>query len=87
MTDKGKQLIHFGTLHFSWDRRIRQAGSTGFDPQGNRTVVYTQMAPYPAQVHAIYIQLQGSLSNIIRVSVHFGIRRVLAATVHTAIAL
>ena len=87
MTNIGEQLIHFGALHFSWDRRIRQAGGTGFDPQGNRTVVYTQMAPYPAQVHAIYIQLQGLLSYLIRVSVHFWFGRVLAATVHTAIAL
>jgi len=42
---------------------------------------------YPAQIHAIHIQLHGPLPQIIRIAMVFRLGSVLAATVHTTDAL
>jgi len=50
-------------------------------------VVKTQVASYPAQVHAIYIQLDRFPAHFFWVSPGFGFRRVLDLAEHAAIAL
>lgn len=50
-------------------------------------MVKTQVASYPAQVHAIYIQLDRFPAHFFWVSPGFGFRRVLDLAEHAAIAL
>jgi len=77
IADKSEKLIHFGSLDLFRYRHFRQAGCTGFDPQGNRAVVEPQMACDPVQVHAIHIVLHGLLTYLSGIAVQFRFGRAL----------
>ena len=50
-------------------------------------MVYTQMSGNPAQAHPIHVQFQGFLAGLFIVSPCFGLGRIFALEVHTAIPL
>jgi hypothetical protein len=62
-------------------------GRLGFDPQGDRSMVKTQVTSYPTQVHPIHIQLEGFSAHFFGIGPWFGVGRVLDLAKHATIAL
>ena len=55
---------------------MRQVGRVGIHPVGCALWTNTQMATYPTQVHSIYVELNGLLSDFILIPVRGWLRRV-----------
>jgi hypothetical protein len=85
--DESEQFVHLGFFDFAGDGRIGQLGGLRLNPQGDRTMVYPEMAGDPAQVHPIHVQLQRLLPHFFGISPSLRLGRILDLTEHAAIAL